>query len=57
MGGEDAAGLLKDQQGSLMFESYEEDYAAAAKQVNAHISQVTTNEGKFGKQGRSKHII
>ena len=37
-----------------MFESYEEDYSAAAKQVNQFISQITQNEGNFGKSRRRR---
>jgi hypothetical protein len=31
-----------------MFESYEEDYAAAAKKINHYISETGQNEGNFG---------
>ena len=33
-----------------MFESYEEDYAAAAKNIGRHISEIGGAEGNFGAQ-------
>jgi hypothetical protein len=38
-----------------MFESYEEDYAAAAQKIGRHISEIGQNEGNFGRSHRKEH--